>query len=98
MKDLTCGDLERQNKALNAADEFLRQHKAENGEDSDDECKTKSDRTVISKGNEKRRLDPSTALGQMVRLLTIGICTASLPTPTFWDLPPPLDRVKNQEC
>lgn len=72
MKDLTCGDLERQNKALNAADEFLKRHKAENDYDSDDECrqvKTKSDRTVISKGGEKRRLDPSTALNKMVRLL-----------------------------
>lgn len=70
MKDLTCGDLERQNKALTAADEFLKRHKAENGEDSEEECrkvKTKSDRTVISKSKEKRRLDPSTALNQMVR-------------------------------
>ncbi|XP_073255098.1 tetratricopeptide repeat protein 12-like isoform X1 [Porites lutea] len=68
MKDLTCGDLERQNKALTAADEFLKRHKAENGEDSEEECrkvKTKSDRTVISKSKEKRRLDPSTALNQM---------------------------------
>ena len=71
MKDLTCGDLERQNKALNAADEFLKRHKAENDDDSDDECsqpKTTTDRTVILKGGERRRLDPSTALGEMVRL------------------------------
>lgn len=69
MKDLTCGDLERQNKALTAADEFLKRHKAENGDDSDDECKqvkTTSEKTVISKGGERRKLDPSTALGEMV--------------------------------
>ncbi|XP_078379165.1 tetratricopeptide repeat protein 12-like [Oculina patagonica] len=68
MKDLTCGDLERQNKALTAADEFLKRHKAENDDDSDDECKqvkTTSERTVISKGGERRKLDPSTALGEM---------------------------------
>lgn len=70
MKDLTCGDLERQNKALSAADEFLKRHRAENGDDSDDDCnqvKTKSERTVVSKSGGKRRLDPSTALNQMVR-------------------------------
>ena len=69
MKDLTCGDLERQNKALSAADEFLKRHKAENDDDSDDESrpvKTTSERTVISKEGEKRMLDPSTALGEMV--------------------------------
>lgn len=69
MKDLTCGDLERQNKALTAADDFLKRHKAENEDDSDDECKpvkTTSERTVISKAGEKRTLDPSTALGEMV--------------------------------
>ena len=52
MKDLTCGDLERQNKALSAADEFLKRHKAENDDDSDDEFKevtTVSDRTDVSK-------------------------------------------------
>ncbi|PFX15385.1 Tetratricopeptide repeat protein 12 [Stylophora pistillata] len=68
MKDLTCGDLERQNKALSAADEFLKRHRAENDDDSDDECKqvkTKAERTVISKTEERRLLDPSTALGEM---------------------------------
>ena len=69
MKDLTCGDLERQNKALSAADEFLKRHKAENDDDSDDECrpvKMTSEGTVISKEGERRMLDPSTALGEMV--------------------------------
>ena len=69
MKDLTCGDLERQNKALSAADEFLKRHKAENDDDSDDEgrpVKLTSERTVISKEGERRMLDPSTALGEMV--------------------------------
>nr|XP_058961372.1 tetratricopeptide repeat protein 12-like isoform X1 [Pocillopora verrucosa] len=68
MKDLTCGDYERQNKALSAADEFLKRHRAENDDDSDDECKqvkTKAERTVISKTEERRLLDPSTALGEM---------------------------------
>ena len=77
MKDLTCGDLERQNKALSAADEFLKRHKAENDDDSDDECrqvKTKADRMVFSKSEEKKRLDPSTALGQMVRFLAYKAC------------------------
>ena len=73
MKDLTCGDLERQNKALSAADEFLKRHKAENDDaDSDDESrqvKTSSERTVISKEGERRMLDPSTALGEMVLFL-----------------------------
>ena len=74
MKDLTCGDLERQNKALSAADEFLKRHKAENDDDSDDECrpvKMTSGRTVISKEGERRTLDPSTALGEMVLFLII---------------------------
>lgn len=73
MKDLTCGDYERQNKALSAADEFLKRHRAENDDDSDDECKqvkTKAERTVISKTEERRLLDPSTALGEMVRLIS----------------------------
>lgn len=68
MKDLTCGDLEKQNKALNAADEFLKRHRAENADDPDDDCrrvKPKLNRTVISKGENDGRLDPSSALNQM---------------------------------
>lgn len=73
MKDLTCDDLERQNKAQSAADEFLKRHRTENALDSDEDggqFKTNFNRTVISKGRKEGKLNPSSStLDQIERRL-----------------------------
>ncbi|KAK2566699.1 Tetratricopeptide repeat protein 12 [Acropora cervicornis] len=73
MKDLTCDDLERQNKAQSAADEFLKRHRTENALDSDEDggqFKTNFNRTVISKGRKEGKLHPSSStLDQIERRL-----------------------------
>ena len=80
MKDLTCDDLERQNKAQSAADEFLKRHRTENALDSDEDggqFKTNFNRTVISKGKKEGKLHPSSSSLDQIERRLVSVFTVT---------------------
>lgn len=80
MKDLTCDDLERQNKAQSAADEFLKRHRTENALDSDEDggqFKTNFNRTVISKGRKEGKLHPSSSTLDQIERRLVSVFTVT---------------------